>query len=314
MDCAYSQLHYVVSLESHPEMNGVYQFVDDPGFESSLKLECGLFLSHMDPEIKECYKHTLDDYYLVFWNWWLEISQNVWEEENEWMLIGRGKKWPIMHGEMNEYLARGILIQVGDVGVDLLKFIETMSERKTTIIRQQQTHENSSKIIVNAQNASLVDKEIFIYNLTTKPKNNKRKMESLSKQVGIMKLRQNELESQRTTGIIIISVLGFACLVSLTVSIYCCMSTKSEKNRVSQLGFDEMNSEVQNRREIVIKRSRIKSKWVRDPTAMGRFDAERFSDAISNLPVVQDVVLDGIMDEMETEEGKNNESNTLVNY
>ena len=39
-------------------------------------------------------------------------------------------------------------------------------------------------------------------------------------------------------------------------------------------------------------------------TVLGRFEPERFSDAINNLPIVQDVILDGIVDEMRTAEGK----------
>ena len=64
----------------------------------------------------------------------------------------------------------------------------------------------------------------------------------------------------------------------------------------------------------VSKKYKVKPKRVKgdgNQTFLGRFDAESFRDAMNNLPIVQDVVIDGIMDEMKTAEGRKKDSETV---
>ena len=265
-------------------MDGVYQLVDDAAFERTIRIECGLFEA-IDPEIYACYKHTSKNYYFVIWHWWIHISGEDSQEEQEWMLIERGQKWPNEHDKIHEQtfisnlaLDRGIMI----VRVDniIVPSDEAVSGNST-----QQIAAFKHEKIKNGTDTSEINEL---------PERNRK--------------LQNELESKRRTMIVyilVISILVFVCAVLMIMTIYLYISRKMAKDGVQNTNL--LRSEPQCRPDIV-----LKEKWVKDPTAMGRFEPERFSDAINNLPVVQNVVLDGIMDEMETEEGAHHDSETIV--
>ena len=249
------------------------------------KLNVALIFEAIDPEIYACYKHTSKNYYFVIWHWWIHIPGEDSQREHEWMLIERGQKWPNEHDKIHEQtfisnlaLERGIMI----VHVDN---INVRSDEAVSGNPTQQIAAFKHEKIKNEPDTSEINEL---------PESNRK--------------LQNELESKKRTMIVyilVISILGFISAVLMIMTIYLYSSKKMVKNDVQNTNI--LKSEPQCRQGIV-----LKEKWVKDPTAMGRFEPERFSDVINNLPVVQNVVLDGIIDEMETEEGMHHDSATFV--
>merc|ERR1712228_378420 len=131
---------------------------------------------------------------------------------------------------------------------------------------------------------------------------------------------QNELKSKESMfalcvcGIILI---GFVCIMLAIANLYYCVFKKAQKHRVQQrhslVGTKKkLNAESQIKPQLkrhhALNNLNLPSKRVKgegNQTILGRFEPESFSDAINNLPVVQEEVIDDIVEEMKTESDKN---------
>ena len=120
--------------------------------------------------------------------------------------------------------------------------------------------------------------------------------------------------SMSTVCIIGIIAIGCICILSVIANIYYCFFKKSQKYRVQKkhsMVVIKQKFEIEEQTKGQSNFGNKIKRQVCDATAMGRFEPERFSDAINNLPVVQDAVVDGLMDEMDTEEGIDKDSEEI---
>ena len=341
--CCNAQKYYVVSIcsgETHLRyLHGIYELVPaDDGNEKFGPL-LQVFApekEHWNRKIDKYYKHMQRYYYLIFFtderagqcvkNWHLidldskkcRIDQGIFVDPLIQKSDGRTDIISIdsvvqnaihPHTEMTKKLMESIhnlSLNFDDLSSRHNSYkrqsIET-ARTQLSIIERQQKNEQAQNEKIRMQSNLLIEKVAIIQNLT------KRK----SGDVNILqqpKIEISETESRRESSgvyIIIISILGLICMVLMIVTGYYYASTKMEKDPVHNTSFDGMKPEPQFRPQIVLKPNRMKRNRVKGEgvqTVLGRFEPERFSDAINNLAVVQDAVIDEIIDEMETEEGR----------
>lgn len=301
--CCYSQRNYVIHSKIYVDAQGCYGLVSNENvtFEAILISEYinrSLLLDGYEkPKIERYYKHDSRNYYLVFWSCWKDSYQCKY-----WCLIDRASRG-----------ISGILDEERDSCATPMSPIPTSNEGTTIIdigpvigreiIRnkdadfQKQGELEESKIIMHEQ---------------------KEMIQNLSKQIDEHKRLQVSKETlEHDAGmdalhIVLILIIAAVFIVAIIFIIYYCISKKSEKNRMQKTqqlmyGNNEIKIEPKiKRRDKFRNRAQPKTqvKEEGNQTKLGRFEPESFSDAINNLPAVQDVVLDGIMDEMKTEEGK----------
>ena len=194
---------------------------------------------------------------------------------------------------------------------------EAKEERNISAMHHLKIKEKDNAIV--EQKAAIIQFEQD--NKEEKDRSNRmeNKIQNLSAQaeaneVLIQELR-NELESKNTIYGLIIAAVSVISVVLMIGIFYVCISRKCEKYRMRRAHplidkRDGIMYQAQMKHMLAASNQLEQEKELRDPTAMGRFEPERFSDAINNLPMVQDVVLDGIIDEMETEEGINDTAKT----
>ena len=332
-------------------LHGIYQLVPaddaDAKFKSFLQALAPA-KQIWDRKIDRYYKHVSQNYYLVFssdskqchfWNL-IDFGKKCGIDKGifyENVLIQKSNGVTdiisidsIIQNEtyFQKEISKKLIEEIRNLSVTVAhlssrnKETIAVNERNWEFILKQQSIIDTQQQHEKLQKQEVIEQKGVIHNLTLQNerfesanvlKDEQRVMKTHKIEIDELPVHnQKELESKNQAiivYIIIISILGIVCLVSIIIMIYhCILVRKSRKNRVQNINFYQRKPEPQIHHVIGGQRG-IRKKS--DATAMGRFEPERFSDAIHNLPAVQDAVLDGIIDEMETEEGRNNNSETV---
>ena len=343
--CCSSQKYYILADRERPGIDGIFQFVENREFWTSFEsfdIRDYICVSRRAKEVEldKCFKHVTKEFYLIFWRWWEEDVPN-----NEGVVINRFKKsLRYAHGKVGASFGRWTLGDTVILPVDLEELVHAEMERKrnetakslSMILAESLTNEEQKLPNVTEPDVersadktvqSTVENDTAIHNLREQMRQCEIERDLVHQQnVTIQRLsehnaQQNAILESKNQAIIIcisiISVLGIVCMVSTIHTIYYCILKKLEfeKNRVREsMSLYAINSESRMRQDSVLKKHKLKQKQAKregDQTVLGRFEPEQFSEAINNLPVVQDAVLDEIMNEMETE-GHDGVSETMT--
>ena len=281
-------------------LNGLFDLVSvyDYDFESKLLRKfIKASMNHREVTLNRYYKYIgytgYYDYYLVLWSQ-KEVgnaqNQNCWMLVNDFQIIDDGR-----------YFGYEVLIKEG-------KTMIIPHNVDTTIRSQRSINSLTSKMNASYHFAVHQKFQNTIQNLSFQIEENEARLDELfASNEGL----QKELESKKKMSfvyIIIIAIVCGICVILIIVVIFVCISRKSGKTKMRKT-VASMDTRHQIKIAQHIKqRDNVKNKGKGDLTAMGRFEPERFSDAMDNLPAVQDAVIEGIMNEMETDEGKNKNS------
>ena len=333
-----SQGYYFVSNYRHGLMDGMYVATTrNSEFEEAFHRIHAPSTMYMDVNVGVYYKHMHQDYYLVFWH-----GQD-WEGATvvKWMLIkpgvlksfGSGNAFCEVDAVFGKMTGEILIIPI-DIDA-IIKQKTALNWNLVEMANQKNAQmEERQKLVdlkVERDRNIIIQKEDDIRNLTKKVGRYEIDLEQLDTWRRQIKQFEAELQSKEAgyakatsaskqsieqiarlksknqaiiVAITVISILFGICIIVVGIVAY---HWKLQKDRVQHTGIDQISPEV------VLMPHRIKPERVKREgiqTVLGRFEPERFSDAINNLPAVQDAVLDGIMDEMETEEGRNDESET----
>lgn len=335
--CCYSQKYFVISNWQEIEAHGCYQLAltKDVKFEEALintYVAEHIRKGKKEPRIVKYYKQMSEAeqsqlYYLVFWSC-LKLDRSEWKQADYWMLVKppfqtKKKRMPLEYGYCHPGLIpiqnqgnSTIFVDIGPMIQTEVSWISNLFHRQCAKYDELQRQKHNDSILQRREDEMSLTEIIELKNLSAK----------VPKQRDL--INKESKDEAAIVYIVIIVIISIVCMVLLIIVICYCVSRKSEKNRVQQMHSFAINPEPQiNRRNEsrnvrhIKKRNGLKNKLrlelktqikqKGDGTAMGRFEPERFSDAINNLPAVQDAVLDGIMDEMQTEGMKSSSETKL---
>ena len=299
---SHSQQSYAIFNADLPMLNGLFDLVSvyNYDFESKLLREfIKPSMNQRDVALNRYYKYIgytgYYNYYLVLWSQ-KEIGNA--QNQNCWMLIN-----DVGVIDDGRYFGYEVLIKEG-------KTMIIPHNVDTTIRSQRSINSLNSKMNASSHFAVHQKSQNTIQNLSFQIEENEARFDEL---LARNKRLQQELESKNRMSfvyIIIIATICGICVILFIVVIFVCISGKSGKTKMRKT--DALVA-IDTRHQIKIaqhikQRDNVKNKGKRDLTAMGRFEPERFSDALDNLPAVQDAVIEGIVNEMETDEGGNKNS------
>ena len=265
------------------------------------------------------FNHHYKDEARLAMNSSIGILNNYYELEThthyliEWRGYGIKDNVPTMHWMWVDHMIKKSLA-LDDASVQKISFDELCDYWKTDqhkmknmsnlLLEQRCKIQNLTDLsdhnlrlqhVLKANNSDLLfQKDRMVQNLSCEIDGHKRRYSEL----------QNELESKYTVSsvcVCAIIAIAFFFIMLVIANIYYCILKKAQKHRLRRRSaLVDLRADRKDESSNVQKR--VKGEG--NHTILGRFDVESFSDVMVNLPAVQDAVIDGIMNEMETEHKK----------